>query len=138
MVSGIVVVPVVLVVSASSLSIIHYSIIRALRVRFRIILICGEIIGLHRFFCAHAGVCIISMGELMILRLLVPGVRQRLTLRVSPMSIDLNSSILISVFLMRALIIVNFIVLQRDIDSNSECFFSFRSSEDRTLSVKTN
>lgn len=67
MVSGIVVVPVALVFFIFSSSIIHYSVISALSVWFRIILICGEIIGLCRFFCAHAGVCIISLGELMIL-----------------------------------------------------------------------
>lgn len=115
MVSGIVVVPVVLVVSASSLSIVHYSVIGALRVWFGLILICGEIIGLRRLFCAHAGVRIIALGKL-ILWLLVPGVRERLTLRVMP--VDRSSSILISVLILRALIIVNVIVLQRDINSN--------------------
>lgn len=66
MVSGIVVVLVDLVVSVSS-AIVHHSVIGALRVWVRLILVCGEIIGLRRFFCADGGVCIFSLGELMIL-----------------------------------------------------------------------
>lgn len=130
--SALVVVPMVLIVSVFSFSIINSG-ISDLRVGFGLILVCER--SLCRFFCAYAGVYIISLGERMIL---APGVRQRLTLRV--ISIDLNSSILISVLIMGALIIVNFTVLQRDIDSDSDVVFFFGSSEDKNLSVekKTN
>lgn len=46
MVAGTVLVPVVWVVSASSFSIVHYTIISVLRVLFSLILVRGEITGL--------------------------------------------------------------------------------------------
>lgn len=112
MISG-VMVPMVLLVPLSVTFVMFHMIIGALRVRFRLILVCGKIICLCRIVCAHASVCIISLGELMIL---VPGVRQRLTLQVPVISIDLNSSILKSILSMRTLIKVNFKALQRNND----------------------
>lgn len=98
----------VLLVPLSMSSIMFHVVIGALRIRFRLILICGEIICLCRIVCAYAGVCIISLGELMIL---APGVRQRLTLRGPVISIRLNSSSLMSILIVRALIIANLIAL---------------------------
>ena len=124
-----------LIVPVFSFSIILHIVISALWVWCRLILICGEIIGFCRFFCAHARICIISLGELVIHWLLVPGVRQRFTMRMPLMSIDLDSTVLISVFIMRMLIIVRFIVLQRDIECKIDFFFPLGSSENRSLSV---
>lgn len=98
---------VVLLVHVSSFSVIFHMITGTLRVWFRLKL-SGKITGLCHFVCAHACACIICLCELMIL---VPGVRQRLTLRGTPMSINMSSSILICILIVQPFIIVIFIVL---------------------------
>ncbi len=108
--------PVVLDISVSSLSVVHCSVIRVLRIRFRLKLVCAEIIRLCRFFGAVACVRIFSPGKRMILWLLVPGVRQRSSLWVTLMSVDRSSSIPVSVLIMWVLIMICFIVLQRQSD----------------------
>lgn len=113
MVSRVVVAAIVLAVSVSS-TIIHRSVIGAFRVWFRLILVYREVTRVFGFFCADAAVCIFSLGELMIQRLLVPSFSQRLILSVAPASIDLSASILISVIIRRVLTIVIFILNQRD------------------------
>lgn len=104
MISRTVVVPVVLVISVSS-AIVHHSIIGALRVRFRLVPCCGEIIGL----CADTGVWIFFLGELIFLWLLAPG------LKVILMSVDLSIPFLIRVPVMR--VTVTAILIQRDISN---------------------
>lgn len=135
MVSGIIAL-MALLVPVPSLSIIFHMVVIALRVWFRLILICGEIIRFCRFFCAHARVCIISLGELVVLWLLVPGARRRLTLRMPLMSIDLSCTIPIGIVIMRALIIVSFRVLQKDIDSKGDFVFSSEVQKTKNLSMK--
>lgn len=66
MMFGIVMVPIILVVSMSR-PIEHDRLIGALRVRFRLILVSTEITGLGGFFRANATVRIISLGEVMVL-----------------------------------------------------------------------
>lgn len=93
--------PTVWVVS-SSFSTVHHSIVAALRKCWSVILICGKIIGLW----ADAGVRILSLVELVLLWLLVPCLRQRLSL----MSVELNTQSLIRVLVRRAADIVTFIL----------------------------
>lgn len=94
-------VPVVLVIS--SFSVVHHSLVAALRECLSLILVCGKIIGL----CADAGVGILSLVELEVLWLLVPCLRQRLSL----MSVELNAQSLIRVLIRRVVNIVTFILI---------------------------
>lgn len=95
-------VPVILVIS-SSISVVHPSIVAALRECLSLILICGKIIGL----CADASVGILSLVELVILWLLAPCLRQRLSL----MSIELSTQSLIRVLIRRLVVIITVILI---------------------------
>lgn len=108
MVSRTVVAAIVLAVCVSP-TIKHLSVLGAFRVWFRLVLVYREVAGVFGFFCAGAAVSIFSLGEL-----LVPSFSQRLFLSVAPASIDLSPPILVSVVISRVLIIVIFILIQRD------------------------
>lgn len=94
-------VPVILVIS--SFSVVHPSIVAALRECLSLILICGKIIGL----CTDASVGILSLVELVVLWLLAPCLRQRL----SVMSIELSTQSLIRVLIRRLVVIITVILI---------------------------
>lgn len=101
MMFGLIMVSIVLVISMSH-PIEHDRLRGALRVRLRLILVSTEVTGLGGFFSANAAVRIISLAELRVLCLLAPG----WTLRVTPKSIGLSTSIIIRVLIRWALIIL--------------------------------
>lgn len=96
-------VPVVLIVSSSSFSVVHHSVVAALRECLSLVLVCGKIVGL----CADAGVGILSLVELVVLWLMAPRLRQRLSL----MSVELNTQSLIRVLIRRVAVVVAFILI---------------------------
>lgn len=95
--------PMVLVIS-SPFSMVHYCIGGALRERLSLVPICGKIIGL----CAVAGVGILSLVEVVVLRLLLP------RLRLNLMSFELNAPSLIRVPIRRVVVIVPFVLVQEN------------------------
>lgn len=94
--------PLVLVIS-SSVSVVH-GIIAALGECPSVILVCGKIIGVR----VDAVVGILPLVELVVLRLVVPCLRQWLTL----MSVELNTPGLIRVLVRSVLGVVTFILRQ--------------------------
>jgi len=127
MVSGIMVVMVLLIPVPSFLNIFH-TVLGAFRIWLRLKL-CGKIADPRTVFCAHTCACMISLWKLMIL---APTVRQRLTLRVTCISIHVSSFVLISILIMRAVTVVNFAVLQRE-TLTASFFVSFIRSESKNI-----
>lgn len=106
MVPGVVVVVLPVVFS----SVVHQHVVGALRVCLIVILIGGEIIGVCGLLSGHAGVCVVSLAELVVWGLLAPAGRTRV---VTP-HVGLSSCILVGVVVHGGLVVLCFIVLQRD------------------------
>lgn len=101
-------VSIVLVVSVSA-TVVHHSIFSTFGIRFRLILCCGEVIGLHGFFCVDAAIRIFPRSVLIILVLLAPSLGRGLT------SIDLRMLGLVRVAIRRVWIVVGFILIQTEV-----------------------
>lgn len=102
MVPGVVVVVLPVVFS----SVVHQHVVGALRVCLIVILI-GGVCGL---LSGHAGVCVVSLAELVVWGLLAPAGRTRV---VTP-HVGQSSCILVGVVVHGGLVVLCFIVLQRD------------------------
>lgn len=101
-------IPIVLVVSVPA-TVVHHGVFGTFGVRLRLILCCGEVVGLHGFFCVDAAIRIFPRSVLIISVLPAPSLGRGLT------PIDLRMLGLIRVAIRRVWVVVCFILIQKDV-----------------------